>query len=1033
MRSSPAVANGVVYIGSTDGKVYALNANSGAKIWSYQTPTNPSNPGVGNWVDSSPAVANGVVYVGSENYDIYALNAASGAYIWSYQTPYVEPSSPAIADGILYIGGYGVFAFDGVSASISPNSSLVLDVGQQQTFTLSASGGSGSLSYEWYVNGVATGQTGSTYTFNPVASNVGTDNIYAVATDGLGVTEQSNTATITVNAALTAMVSPSSSVVDWHGGQQITYTVTPSGGSGHLSYQWYQDSSQIGGATGTTYLSYASYNSVGSHTVYCTVTDSASTPVTVNSNTADLTVNQQLSVTVSPSSSTTPTSVSVDPGQSATFTATPTGGSGTYTYQWYVNYAAQGSVTSSSTLIYSTTTPGQYNIGVEVLDGISSASFYSANANLNVNSPPLATISPTAPTMDVGQQQLFYVATVGGGEGPYTYEWYLNGVDTQQSGAYFYYTAQASDVSNPPTITVVPTDSYGLAGQSNIVSLTAYPVLSVSITPTSWTMNVGQLQTFLASSSGGTGTATYEWYVNGVDSGMSGITFDYTAQPSDVYNPPNIYAVATDTVNGQATSNTATITVNPAENAGSTAGASAPVTSGSVTVDQSASTGVSATVTGTSLQNGETLDVNSAYYGSNQPSGTGAVSLGGAVFFDVTVSQAGGAPLGSDVMVQVSFTDPSITSSSVIQYWDSASSSWVQVATTFTAPDTVSGSIPADALTGTSIAVGSSSNGPSVTVSPSAWTMDVGQQETFTATAFGGSGSYTGYQWYVNGAPQNSQTASTFNYSPGSAGSYLITATVTDSSSTTSAPSDAASVTVNSVLVAPTASASKTAVDQGQTSGLTSTTVSTGASPYQYVWLQKAPGAGSYSSIGGATSSSYSFVTSGSTATGVWSFVLQVTDSTGAAVNSTAASVSVSSSPTVSVAPAGPLALTVDQVQVFTATPSGGSGTINYQWYLDGSAVGSNSASYSYTAAGTSHSVTCQVTDSASTPVTSPVSNVVSITVNSAIPESPELLLGIALIFSAVIALSGSSLQRRKQPGKIQSGLTRKNRHRKQY
>ena len=71
----------------------------------------------------------------------------------------------------------------------------------------------------------------------------------------------------------------------------------------------------------------------------------------------------------------------------------------------------------------------------------------------------------------------------------------------------------------------------------------------------------------------------------------------------------------------------------------------------------------------------------------------------------------------------------------------------------------------------------------------------------------------------------------------------------------------------------------------------------------------------------------------------------------------------------------------VGQVQVFTATPSGGSGTILYQWYLDGSAVGTDSVSYSYTAAAGSHSVTCKVTDSASTPVTSPASNAVSITV----------------------------------------------------
>ena len=35
--SSPAVVGGVVYIGSDDGNVYALNAANGAKLWSYHT------------------------------------------------------------------------------------------------------------------------------------------------------------------------------------------------------------------------------------------------------------------------------------------------------------------------------------------------------------------------------------------------------------------------------------------------------------------------------------------------------------------------------------------------------------------------------------------------------------------------------------------------------------------------------------------------------------------------------------------------------------------------------------------------------------------------------------------------------------------------------------------------------------------------------------------------------------------------------------------------------------------------------------
>jgi outer membrane protein assembly factor BamB len=50
------VANGVVYVASHDHDVYALNAKTGSKLWSYAT---------GGFVDGSPVVANGVVYVGS--------------------------------------------------------------------------------------------------------------------------------------------------------------------------------------------------------------------------------------------------------------------------------------------------------------------------------------------------------------------------------------------------------------------------------------------------------------------------------------------------------------------------------------------------------------------------------------------------------------------------------------------------------------------------------------------------------------------------------------------------------------------------------------------------------------------------------------------------------------------------------------------------------------------------------------------------------------------------------------------------------
>jgi outer membrane protein assembly factor BamB len=95
IASSPAVANGTVYIGSEDYSVYALNATTGARVWSYAT---------GSYVYPSPAVANGIVYVGSNDDKVYALNANTGALVWSYTTGGVVQSSPAVANGIVYVG-----------------------------------------------------------------------------------------------------------------------------------------------------------------------------------------------------------------------------------------------------------------------------------------------------------------------------------------------------------------------------------------------------------------------------------------------------------------------------------------------------------------------------------------------------------------------------------------------------------------------------------------------------------------------------------------------------------------------------------------------------------------------------------------------------------------------------------------------------------------------------------------------------------------------------------------------------------------
>jgi hypothetical protein len=266
---------------------------------------------------------------------------------------------------------------------------------------------------------------------------------------------------------------------------------------------------------------------------------------------------------------------------------------------------------------------------------------------------------------------------------------------------------------------------------------------------------------------------------------------------------------------------------------------------------------------------------------------------------------------------------------------------------------------------------------PTVTVSPiGPITLNVGQVQVFSATASGGSGAIH-YQWYLGGSIVSGATGLTYSFS-GSIGSYSVTCKVTDSASVpvTSVPSNAASVVVNAV---PTVVVSPLSwvMDVGQ-SKLFSATAGGGSGSYtSYQWYV----GGVVQSGASASTFSYSPASAGS-----YSITVTVTDSSGmTSVQSSVASVTVAVSPTVSIGPVGPILMDVGQVQVFSATGSGGYGSLSYQWYLDGSAVGGTSASYSYTAGGVSHSVTCKVADSVSVPVISGASNAVSVVVSPAL------------------------------------------------
>jgi len=95
VQSSPAVVDGVLYAGSWDGYLYAINATSGTRMWRYRT---------GMITTSGPAVSGGVVYVGAEGGTVYAVNASDGTLKWKRSIGGSIRSSPVVSGGTLYIG-----------------------------------------------------------------------------------------------------------------------------------------------------------------------------------------------------------------------------------------------------------------------------------------------------------------------------------------------------------------------------------------------------------------------------------------------------------------------------------------------------------------------------------------------------------------------------------------------------------------------------------------------------------------------------------------------------------------------------------------------------------------------------------------------------------------------------------------------------------------------------------------------------------------------------------------------------------------
>jgi len=109
ITATPVVGNGMVYAGSWDGRMYALQQSDGQLVWSFDAGTTADDCGNTYGIDATAALADGVLYFGAANCEVFALDAATGGFLWSTQLAdpgagYHIWSSPVVFNGKVYVG-----------------------------------------------------------------------------------------------------------------------------------------------------------------------------------------------------------------------------------------------------------------------------------------------------------------------------------------------------------------------------------------------------------------------------------------------------------------------------------------------------------------------------------------------------------------------------------------------------------------------------------------------------------------------------------------------------------------------------------------------------------------------------------------------------------------------------------------------------------------------------------------------------------------------------------------------------------------
>jgi len=173
---------------------------------------------------------------------------------------------------------------------------------------------------------------------------------------------------------------------------------------------------------------------------------------------------------------------------------------------------------------------------------------------------PTITQQPASQSVTVGQTATFLVMATG--DAPMSYQWYMNGA-AAGSNSNTFSVAQTTAGQTGAQIYVQVTNAGGSATSATVTLTVTAAATAPAITqqPTNDTVTAGQTAAFSVAATG-TAPLTYQWFMNGTAAGTNSSLFSIV-QTTTGQSGAQIH-VKVSNATGNATSNTVTLTVNPA-------------------------------------------------------------------------------------------------------------------------------------------------------------------------------------------------------------------------------------------------------------------------------------------------------------------------------------------------------------------------------------------------------------------------------------------------------------------------------------